>query len=274
MPSNTLASKKPEPVPALGYWSRLWRKLTRWGKPAIDLPPEGPPLVLPPEVLADPTACYCPLCETRVARFEDYGNPPRPEAKCPNCGAVERHRLAWTYFKMSTNLFDGRPKSLLHVAPEVAIAARLARIPGVDYLSADLASPRAMVKMDLTNIQYPEGSFDVILCSHVLEHIPDDQKAMTEMFRVLRPGGWAAIQVPIGRAHTVEDPAAKTPVLRKQIYGQRDHVRLYGRDIVERLRAAGFEVEHTRPLAGIDPVLKARMRLKDQDIFFCRKPGG
>lgn len=218
-----------------------------------------------------PATLQCPLCESAVEAFLPFGLTKRVNAKCPNCGALERHRLFWCYVKAFTNLFDGNPKSLLHVAPEQILADKLLAIPGVDYLSADLDSPRAMVKMDLTDIQYPEGTWDVILCSHVLEHIPDDRKAMSEMYRTLKPGGWLIVQVPTYGDTTYEDWSITTEEGRLAAFHQKDHVRKYGTDIVERLQGAGFSVKMERPATMFDAATVRKHALKDQYLFYCEK---
>jgi len=213
----------------------------------------------------------CPICLKEVEAFRPFGNPKRQNAQCPHCGGLERHRLAWCFFKGRTNLFDQRPKRLLHVAPERTMSKMVSAIPGIDYLSADLDSRLAMVKMDLTDILFKNEYFDVILCSHVLEHIPDDAKAMSEMYRVLRPGGWAAIQVPVYGDSTYENSSIISPDDRLRMFGQRDHVRKYGRDITGRLSAAGFVVEHVLYAQEVSEVDRKKFALKAQDIFYCTK---
>jgi SAM-dependent methyltransferase len=214
---------------------------------------------------------YCPCCDSNVLRFLPYGNPPRPNAACPLCGAKERHRLIVLYLRERTNLLDGQPKRILHIAPERPIERLFRSAPRVEYLSADLFDPLAMVKMDICNIQYPDASFDAIYCSHVLEHVPDDRRAMREFHRVLAPNGWAILQVPITAKATFEDPSVTDPADRLRIFGQADHVRRYGPDYVHRLREAGFDVkvdDYVRHLPDI--AQKYGLRL-DHDIFFCRK---
>jgi predicted SAM-dependent methyltransferase len=133
---------------------------------------------------------------------------------------------------------------VLHFAPEKRLEQRLAAQPNLDYVSTDLDRPRAMVKADITALPFPDESFDVILCSHVLEHVIDDRQAMAELFRVLKPSGWAVLQVPISRrrSETFEDPTIVAPRDRERLYGQADHVRIYGRDFTARVREAGFTV--------------------------------
>jgi len=138
-------------------------------------------------------------------------------------------------------LFEGPPKKVLHVAPEGSLEARLKKRIGSGYLSADL-QPGAMVQMDICDIRYPDASFDVVFCSHVLEHVPDDRRAMRELRRVLRPTGFAVLQVPISVEQTVEDPSIQDPAERMRLFGHPDHVRRYGTDYVDRLRESGFRV--------------------------------
>ena len=156
---------------------------------------------------------------------------------------LERHRIAWTFLKHHTNLFDGSPKKMLHLAPEPEIAALIKKNSQIDYLSADLNNPRAMVKMDITNILYDDQTFDVIYCSHVLEHVPDDIKALKELFRVLKDNGWALIMVPVMNEYTFEDSSITNAEERERVFGQSDHVRRYGPDFLDRLKEAGFTVK-------------------------------
>jgi SAM-dependent methyltransferase len=160
---------------------------------------------------------------------------------------------------------------MLHVAPEPALSARLRRLPNLNYLSADLFDPKAMVKMDITDIRYPEHSFDLIYCSHVLEHVSDDRKALSEFWRVLKPGGKAILMVPILGEITFEDPSITDPVERERAYGQHDHVRSYGRDFAQRVAEAGFEVTLHKPssLAGETEI--ERMGLPPEETIFWDK---
>ena len=161
---------------------------------------------------------------------------------------------------------------MLHVAPEQVFAEKFEKMSSLDYLSADLDSPLAKVRMDIRDIQYPDDSFDVICCSHVLEHVEEDRQAMAEFHRVLRPGGWAILQVPILGEKTFEDPSMKTPEERERVFGQHNHVRIYGRDYKDRLEAAGFTVhvdsfarqlgEKAARYFGLDA---------DEDVYFCQK---
>jgi len=221
---------------------------------------------------SDPDALHCPCCGGNFPLFLPGGVKLRPNARCPRCQSLERHRLIWLYLMRRTPLPGGRLK-VLHFAPEPCIGDALRNLPDIDYTSADLYSPLAMVKMDITDIRYPDDTFDVILCNHVLEHIPDDRKAMAEMHRVLKPGGWAILQVPLNRAReaTFEDPAVTTPAERERLFGQADHVRWYGRDYPERLRRAGFDVRIDAFAAGLDEAEVKRCRIVREDIYLCSK---
>jgi predicted SAM-dependent methyltransferase len=185
---------------------------------------------------------HCPVCGKGPRRFLPAGSPPRPHARCPGCGAVERHRLVWSYFERCTDLFDGRRKRLLHFAPEACLEPRLRRALGTGYVTADLRRRSAMLRMDVCAIAHPDASLDAVYCSHVLEHVVEDRLAMRELCRVLRPGGWAVLLVPIRAELTEEDPSVTDDAERLRRYGHPGHVRNYGRDYAQRLREAGFEV--------------------------------
>jgi SAM-dependent methyltransferase len=223
-------------------------------------------------VLFRGTARCCPMCGSAVRRFLSYGVVRRPEAMCPVCGAMERHRLAWLFLAQHTDLLDGRPKRLLHFAPEEEFEARFRAAPAVQYLSADLVSPRAMAQADITALQFADAAFDMLFCSHVLEHVSDDRKAMTELWRVLAPGGWALFQVPVTAERTVEDPTVADPAERQRRFGQWDHVRRYGPDFADRLAAAGFTVQVVTAADLLDAAGQRRLGIPAAlAIFYCRK---
>lgn len=220
-------------------------------------------------------ARYCPVCQRTSGRFLPYGAVPRKDALCFHCGALERHRLMWLFMQMRTDLFDGVPKRMLHVAPERCFEPRLRERLGPGYLTADLVKPVAMVKMDVTDIQFPDGEFDVICCSHVLEHVQDDRRAMREFHRVLKDDGWAMLIAPVVNRNekTFEDALITDPKERLRVFGQEDHVRIYGRDYVDRLEEAGFAVEVARPADLVDEKAIARMGLTPSSgkVYFCTK---
>lgn len=219
---------------------------------------------------------FCPVCGKSSRRFKPYGLVPREDAQCMHCGALERHRLLWLFVQKKTSLFDGMAKKMLHVAPEACFEPRFKERLGDDYLTADLFNPRAMVKMDITDIRYADRSFDVIYCSHVLEHVQDDRRAMREIFRVLKNDGWAILLVPVGSEQTFEDPSIVEPEARLKAFGKEDHVRRYGPDYADRLREAGFIVEVTavRDLASGDEARKMGLTSASGEIYFCTKASG
>jgi glycosyltransferase involved in cell wall biosynthesis/SAM-dependent methyltransferase len=223
---------------------------------------------------ADPSGHYCPVCGNVSPAFISGGVvKKRHNAKCPRCGAFERHRLFWLYYvnDLSPRL-PTRLKQLLHVAPEEHIGQLLHSADDINYLSGDLFMPNVMVRLDLIAIDFPDNRFDVIVCSHILEHIPDDAKAMREMFRVTRPGGFVLVMVPLYGERTYEDSSIITPEGRLQHFGQDDHVRKYGEDIEQRLTAAGFEVTPRRFAREVGREIAAYAALKSQVIYECRKP--
>lgn len=216
---------------------------------------------------------YCPVCERKLRRFYPFGNPVRRHAQCPHCGSLERHRLDWLFFNERTDLFEDDPISFLHIAPEKFLEERLRTLPHLEYLSGDIREGAAMVKMDITAIDFPDHSFSAIYCSHVLEHVPNDKQAISELFRVLRPGGWAVIQVPIDAEKTFEDSSVTTPEDRLKIFGQKNHVRRCGRDYVERIVAGGFSADVVKATdLGSEEQLRYIGVQPERLIFYCRKP--
>ncbi len=217
-------------------------------------------------------ARYCPCCKASLRKFRPFGLVPRKEALCPVCRSLERHRLIWLYFSQKTDLLNGKKKRMLHVAPEAQLSQLFNAPEHIDYLSADLMNPSAMVKMDITDIQYPDNTFDVIYCSHVLEHILDDRKAMREFCRVLKDDGWAILQVPITDEATFEDPSVTSPEERERIFGQYDHVRRYGPDYEDRLAESGFSVTVDGFVRELDEKETKRFGLtQTEDVYFCKK---
>jgi SAM-dependent methyltransferase len=215
---------------------------------------------------------YCPVCRHWSEFFIPHGVVPRPDAECPSCGSVERHRMIWTYFVRHSKLFDGTPKQMLHIAPEALYAQRLNRVARLTYISGDLASRIAMTRLDVTALPFPDNTFDVVYCGHVLEHVRNDIQAMDELFRVLRPNGWAVIQVPITVPRTIETIVTDDPQERIKHYGHPDHVRRYGPDYILRLESAGFEVESINATAFINNDDLTLMAIRaDGRIFRCTK---
>ncbi|MGH2941737.1 MAG: methyltransferase domain-containing protein, partial [Solirubrobacteraceae bacterium] len=209
----------------------------------------------------------CPCCGGTFRRLVTHRDV--PDVRCPSCGSMERHRLLWLYLQQRTDVHTQRYR-VLHLAPELSIQRLLRRLPNIDYVSADLAAPLADVHCDIQALPFEDDGFDVVICNHVLEHIPDDRRAMSELARVTAPGGWAVLMCPIARdrAATLTDESVKTPADALRVYGQEDHVRLYGADYRDRLAEAGFDVIVERFLDELPPEVIQRYRLRRRDDLF------
>lgn len=200
---------------------------------------------------------FCVLCEKRFRRFRPVGLSfpvlkekhviggfPRKNGHCPYCHSDDRERLVYLYLKNNTDIFS-RPQTILHVAPEKGLGDILRKQPHLRYISADKDGPFSEMRMDVTNIPFPDGTFDAVICNHVLEHVADDRRAIRELFRVVKPGGWAIVTVPLSTVltETYEDLSIVTAAGRAEAFGQDDHVRIYAKDYFDRLRESGFQVE-------------------------------
>ncbi len=168
----------------------------------------------------------------------------RPNVLSPSTLSLERHRLLWLYLKKETDFFKEQ-KKVLHIAPEQCFIKRFKQQKNLEYITADLYSPIADIKADICDLPFEENTFDVVFCNHVLEHIEDDKKAMSELYRVMKPNGLGIFQIPqdLNRENTYEDFSITKSEDRTKHFGQYDHVRIYGRDYFNRLRAVGFEVK-------------------------------
>lgn len=185
-----------------------------------------------------------PIDQRSYRKLLPYGyGKQRPNALAPGSLSLERHRLLWLYIKNKTDFFSA-PLKVLHIAPEQAFLKNFKKQKNLDYITADLYSPLADVKADITNLPFKTNEFDVIFCNHVLEHILDDTKAMQELYRVLKKGGWGIFQIPqdLNREFTYEDSNIIDPKERSIHFGQYDHVRVYGKDYFDKLRKVGFQV--------------------------------
>ncbi len=193
----------------------------------------------------------------------------RENALCPKCQSLERHRLMWLYLQRETDFFTA-PHKVLHIAPEACFVERFKQLPQLEYYTADLESPWADIKMDIRQMPLEDNSFDIVFCNHVLEHIDDEQQALRELYRILRPGGWALLQVPINYEleHTFEDPSIQSPEEREKYYGQSDHVRQYGRDYPQRLENAGFRVKADEFVKTLPPGEVRRFALPANEILY------
>ena len=192
----------------------------------------------------------CPLCGCQRRKFLPYGYvTSRENALCPNCLSLERHRLLWLWLVRESDIGRGAmalPK-MLHIAPEVALMRKFKKMYASTpdrYVTADLESPLADMHFDVQQIPLEAESFDAVICNHIMEHVEDDGKALRELYRIMRRGGWGVILSPVDleREKTFEDDTITDPAERTRIFGQYDHRRIYGRDYAARLREAGFEV--------------------------------
>jgi len=185
-----------------------------------------------------------PIDGKSFRKFLPYGyGEQRPNVLSPSTLSLERHRLLWLYLKNETDFFTAT-KKVLHIAPEQCFLKLFKKQKNLSYTSADLYSPIADVKADICDLPFEDNTFDVVFCNHVLEHIEDDKKAMSELYRVLKPGGMGVFQIPqdLSLEKTYEDFSITSKEDRKKHFGQYDHVRVYGKDYFDRLRKVGFTV--------------------------------
>ena len=186
-----------------------------------------------------------PIDGKSYRKFLPYGyGKQRENALSPGTLSLERHRQMWLYLQNETDFFTKNYK-VLHIAPEQEFLRKFKKMKNLDYISADLFSPIVDVKADILDLPFENESFDIIFCNHVLEHIEDDRKAMGELLRVMKKGGWGIVQVPMKNSleKTYEDFTIKDPKERQKHFGQYDHVRWYGMDYFDRLESVGFEAD-------------------------------
>lgn len=206
--------------------------------------------------------------------FLPYGyGKQRNNVLSPSILSLERHRLLWLFLNNETDFFSAE-KKVLHFAPEQAFYKRFRKMKNLNYTTTDLNSPLADVKADICNLPFKDNSYDVILCNHVLEHIPNDTKAMQELYRVLKPNGMAILQIPqdLSRAKTFEDDSITDKKERAKIFGQYDHVRVYGKDYFDKLRSIGFKVEEVNYTSTLsDAEIEKYCLAKGEIIPVCYK---
>jgi predicted SAM-dependent methyltransferase len=214
----------------------------------------------------------CPICGWKGKEFMPYGilEKTRRNSLCPKCGSSERSRVYFLYLK--NKIPTNRKLKVLHFAPEKVITKLFKSYNNIEYLSADINPKKAMIKEDITRISFADNSFDIIFCSHVLEHIEHDRMAMRELYRIIKPEGFAILQVPIkNRENTFEDFNIKDPMERKKVFGHSDHVRIYGKDYIDRLKESGFNVKVDRFSETLDKSTFNKYSLSKDNLFICTK---
>ena len=238
---------------------------------------------------------YCPYCEHSFTKMlpdgfkldvieekQIIGSGYRENCTCPRCFSKDRDRLIYLYLKNKTDIFIA-PHKVLHIAPEAWLKELFLRNPDIDYTSGvkkvtkmGYYYDRMIRELDITNLEMRDNLYDVVICNHVLEHIIDDEQAISEIYRVLKPGGWAILQVPISATleKTYEDKTIISKRGREKHFGQFDHVRIYGQDYPKRLEKTGFKVERTNPISDnwyIENISKYALNV-DEDLFIAHKP--
>lgn len=215
----------------------------------------------------------CPYCNISSV-FGDLNG--RSQVSCPNCRSLERHRFF--YFVYENEIMSKTQEiKMLHYAPEFCVSNLFTSKDNIQYFSIDLNPERYksipnVIKMDATNLEFEDESFDIIISNHVLEHIPDDRKVLQEMYRVLKKGGVVFISVAMNHTkETDEDPEVKTPEERLKRYRHVGHYRLYGYDFAYKLKEAGFKSEYitAKDILSMDKILK--YRTSDLPVYKCTK---
>ncbi len=240
------------------------------------------PLLIRLSIFASPVIAFFlkgnnftdPIDGKSFRKFLPYGyENVRENVLSPSTLSLERHRLFWLFLKNKTDFFSEKYK-VLHFAPEQAFYKRFKKMKNLEYITTDLKSPIADVKADICDLPFSDNEFDFIICNHVLEHIPDDTKAMKELYRVLAPDGTGIFQIPqdLSKDFTFEDDSIIDKKERTKIFGQYDHVRVYGRDYFDKLRSIGFTVieeDYTRSIS--EKEIEMYRLAKGEIIPVCKK---
>lgn len=221
------------------------------------------------------TNVECPVCERKFSKFLSYGSnvAHRENVLCPYDLTLERHRLMYLYLKQESNFFTAENLSVLHMAPEQCFIDRFKKQKNLTYLTADIESPIADLHFDLHEIPLEDNRFDVVFCNHVMEHVEDPIQCMKELYRVMKKGAWAIMQVPqdFTRDKTYEDANIIDPKEREQHFWQKDHLRLFGKDYPQWLEKAGFRVEEFDLNKHFDKNIINRFRLLQGEILYIAK---
>jgi SAM-dependent methyltransferase len=230
---------------------------------------------------------FCPICRQSADTFNPYGVAQTPDAQCPNCGSMERYRLLFLYLFNETDLFK-KPNTLIEIGPRKEFSQLLRSYPNIKYVGSDLSvnfdHPRSNLEADMNFMPFSANLADFVIAYHVLEHLPKPQSGLLEIKRILKPGGIAFLQVSIdiNRSSTYEDPNLTTDEDRIRIYGQKDHLRIFGNDFDKFISDAGFSVNRVKYVEKFSPKTRTLLGLKDtfplqtyttcEDIFIAVKP--
>lgn len=219
----------------------------------------------------------CPVCERSFSKFLSYGSnvAHRENVLCPYDLTLERHRLMWLYLKRKTDFFSATNLKVLHIAPEQCFLPHFKKQKNLNYTTADLVSPIADLHFDLHDIPLEDHQYDVVFCNHVMEHVDDPIRCMSELNRVMKPGGWAIMQVPqdMNREKTYEDKSITSPEEREKHFWQKDHVRLFGKDYPNYLEKSGFKVDEFDLNTEFDTTEASKFRLMQKEILYiAHKP--
>ncbi|MBS4065612.1 MAG: methyltransferase domain-containing protein [Chitinophagaceae bacterium] len=228
----------------------------------------------------------CPFCLNYSNKFDPIGfdfpvlikrqvvGGGRRFTRCKTCGSIDRERLVFLYLREIYGIFNNKNKTILHFAPEVQLSKRLLEFGFQKYVCGDLFAegyhyPEHVQNINVLSIPFEDNTFDFVICNHVLEHIQDDRAAMREILRVLKKGGQALLQVPISKnsVTTFEDFSIGDPKQREIVFGQADHIRIYGQDYALRLEECGFEVTRL----NIYEQFKKYGIIREEDIFICKR---
>jgi SAM-dependent methyltransferase len=217
----------------------------------------------------------CPVCGRSFSKFLSYGSDiaHRENVLCPYDLTLERHRLMWLYLKRETDFFTAQNLKVLHIAPEQCFLPHFKTQKILDYMTADLVSPIADMHFDLHDIPLEDSQYDVVFCNHVMEHVDDPIRCMSELQRVMKPGGWAIMQVPqdVTRKETYEDASITSPSEREKHFWQKDHVRLFGLDYPQWLEKAGFTVDEFDMNKTWEPTEVEKYRLMSKEILYIAR---
>jgi hypothetical protein len=220
------------------------------------------------------TSCYCPVCRSHLRGFLPHAScdgSVRPNAECPVCGCCERHRLFWTFVE-GFRIFCGQPKTVLHIGPELPLRRRFSQQPGIRYVAGDISPRPGDRRLDLTALDIASDSIDFVYAGYVLMMIADETAAIRESYRVLRPGGMAVLQLPIYRDVSIDYRGSDSQECLRLFSDPNMH-HVFGVDVFDRFRAAGFEVVVVPYSTLMSAAVKQRHGFEPQDIIVCLKPG-